>query len=253
MTKSSTPTLPEFILNYDGLKVPSRNDGADVEWVNAFSPKYLGPGVRHLYATETLFGDWDAEILLLAQDALPAAALTSLINSNLSNGLTRESAWRHADRVKFGDKKGWKTNKTIKDLMDKYAPQEKALYGSAAAHMLYSDGGLNYRQNLLGFKHPLLTAYLVRVLNWVVKNMPNLKLIMCLGEHAWRISNEAAKTGEAKKFVQYRDDSQALDVMIEGRRVSLVPAFHPMAIKALDEKERPWKVLSEVLSKYRTI
>ena len=250
MSKGNTPKLPEFILNYDDLKVPSGDDGKDAEWVNAFSPKYLGPEVKRLYATETLFGDWDAEILLLAQDALPAAALTNLINSNLSNGLTRESAWRHADRVKFGDKKGWKTNETIKSLMDKYAPNQKALYGSAAAHMLYSDGGLDYRQDLLGFKHPSLTAHLVQVLNWVVKNMHNLRLIMCLGEHAWRISNEAAMAGGAKKFVQYRNDGRVLDVLIEGRHITLVPAFHPMAIKTNHEKERSWKLLSEALSKF---
>jgi hypothetical protein len=122
MNKVGTPKLPEFILNYSGLKLSLDEEGKNVEWINAFSQNFLGCEVKNLYATETLFGDWDAEILLLAQDALPAAALLNLINLNLTNGLTRESAWRHADRIKFGDKKGWKTNSAIKNLMERLAP-----------------------------------------------------------------------------------------------------------------------------------
>lgn len=247
MSNGNHNGIPDFILEYQGLDLSQTKTGNNVRWVNAFSTEFLGKNVKNLYPTETLFGNWNSRILLLAQDALPAAALSKLIKSTIDKGLPKEHAWRHADKVKFGDEKGWKTNEAIKELMEKYAPENDALYGSAAAHMLYADGGTNYRQNLIGFNHPLLTAHLVNVLIWVVKNMPNLEFIMCLGDHAWRIVNQAANSNKVKEFTQYRNNGQYCEARIMERTLKLIPAFHPMAMKTKEEKEKSWKLLSALL------
>jgi hypothetical protein len=243
------PQLPEFILSFEDLDLEINKSGQDVKWVNAFGPNLLGHEIHNLYATETLYGDWNSEILLLAQDALPAAALIALIEKNLSNGFTKESAWRHADRVRYGDKKGWRTNEALKRLMDKFAPGKNALYGSAAAHMLFSDGGLNFRQNLVGFSNKILTEHLVQVLHWVILQMPNLKFIMCLGKQAWRISNLAANTHKLSEFSAYRKDGAFIEVAILDRSIKIFAAFHPMAIKNRYEIENSWITFSKQLKK----
>src|SRR5882724_518998 len=66
-------------------------------WTNVFQ---LVPTNDHLYATETLFGDWASRVLLLVKDACPAPAIPGA------------SDWRHAQR-ELGDKQGWRTNERL--------------------------------------------------------------------------------------------------------------------------------------------
>ena len=74
------------------------------------------PHAKNLYATETLFGGWDAPTLLLGKDAAPTQVIENC------------QSWRHAQK-ELGDTGGWKTNECLKDLAA-IVPGSK-LYGSA--------------------------------------------------------------------------------------------------------------------------
>src|SRR4051794_23637894 len=70
------------------------------------------PSCPRFYATETLFGDWDAPVLLLAKDAAPAHVIRDLARTE---GV---GAWRHAQRH-LGDRGGWRTNERLTALAGK--------------------------------------------------------------------------------------------------------------------------------------
>jgi hypothetical protein len=73
-------------------------------WTNVFQ---LVPKNESLYGTETLFGDWDARILLLAKDGAP----TPVIRALRDKGEPRP--WRHAQR-EMGDRGGLRGEKKIR-------------------------------------------------------------------------------------------------------------------------------------------
>jgi hypothetical protein len=254
----NTPDLPNFILNFESILVESPFKNSSARWINVFDEEYLGRNARNLFATETLFGDWDAEVLVLAQDALPALALKNIINFHLNRGDKRELAWRHADKIKYGDRKGIKTNTTLVKLKDKYLNSTKVLYGSATSHMLYeeylfdSSGERNYdpnyRQTLKGFYNPKLQTHLIDVLKWVIKNMPNLKAILCLGNKAWDLTKKTSSNFVDSEFNKMRINATSISVKIENKEIQLVPAYHPAAIVKNDVMEKNWLHLKEFLS-----
>ncbi len=214
--------------------------------MNAFGPDLLGPKVRQLYPTETLFGDWHGEVFLLAQDPMPASSLRRLISQCRNDGIPVGRAWRHADRHLYGDKKGVKTNENLKILAEKYIGHSAILYGSATAHMLYDDGvGDTYSQSLVGFYSEELQQHLQKVLSWVVSNMPNLKYIVCLGQKAWDLS--VATSGKCSSsnqdFKSLRDSGGSVKIEISGRALNLIPTYHPAARVSVDRIERNWSRL----------
>lgn len=240
--------LPDFILNFKSISISGAGGNAPSRWVNAFSDEFVGINVDHLYATETLFGDWNGQILLLAQDALPAPSLKSVIDFHLSRGDTRECAWRHADNVKFGDKAGWKTNNSLKNLMKVYAPELGAVYGSAAAHMLYDDGQTNYSQTLRGYYSPELQKHLIKVLEWVISSMPNLTYIMCLGSKSWDLVIHANSEECKADYKQLREKGGYTKVKISSKDILAIPAFHPAARVSKAAIEYNWIVLNKLIN-----
>lgn len=240
--------LPDFILNFKSISIPRVGSNTPSRWVNAFSDEFVGVNANHLYPTETLFGDWNGQILLLAQDALPAPSLKSVINLHLSRGDTRECAWRHADNVKFGDKAGWKTNNTLINLMKVYAPELGAVYGSAAAHMLYDDGQTKYSQILRGYYSPELQKHLIKVLEWVISNMPNLKYIMCLGAKSWNLVMRANSEKCIADYKQLRVEGGYTKVKISNKNILVIPAFHPAARVSKVAIEYNWIVLNKLIN-----
>lgn len=255
----NTPDLPDFILNFHSVNVAGLSKESSIRWINIYDDEYLGRNVKNLFATETLYGDWDGEVLVLAQDALPALALRNIINFHLNRGDEREVAWRHADKIKYGDRKGIKTNTTLVKLKDKYLNSTKVLYGSATAHMLYEEllydsngnriSAPSYRQSLKGFYDPKLQAHLIKVLKWVVSNMPNIKAILCLGNKAWELSIKTSTTKVGSEFVDARKTCNSISIDIDGKKVQLIPAYHPTAIIKSVVMEKNWAHLKEFLSR----
>lgn len=252
-----TPILPEFILKFKDVQVDANSKKPSATWRNVFSEDFIGDQAKNLFATETLYGAWDGSVLILAQDALPASALKILIQDHLTKGEHRISAWRHADKAKYGDTKGIKTNSTIKSLKEKYLFEHKALFGSASAHMLYDEPFYNdapgleclpsYRQSLRGFNEPILQAHLQNVLLWVIENMPNLKAILCLGKRAWDLSLTISNLNFSADFKNYREAQKSVVVEISNKKIFIIPAYHPAASIQRSTMEKNWAHLKEIL------
>lgn len=138
------------------------------------NPFTLGIRGRYLFATETLCGDWDGNLLLLAQDFAPLEKVSAAV---ASHGAI--AAWRHND----GDgpyKIGFKTNFNLcrsltkigrrVDLKGEGSQACKVLYGNACFFL--KDGG-DLAKGVAASKP---------VFNFVIANMPRLRVIGCLGE-----------------------------------------------------------------------
>jgi hypothetical protein len=241
------PDLPRFVTDFPDLAIELMGGARTVRWVNAFGPNLLGPTVCRLFPTETLFGDWRGNVLLLAQDPMPASALRTLIAECKASGKPIESAWRHADRQLFGDKKGIKTNERLKYLVQKYLGGVGVVYGSASAHMLFDDGvGATYSQNLAGFYSEPLQTHLQRVLSWVVENMANITHVVCLGEKAWDlcVSTAGLDLSSDLDFKQCRDSGRMISAPIADKQLSLIPVHHPAARISKSEIEKNWELVS---------
>jgi len=245
----STPIIPSFVYDFDGISISATKNQKAARWINAFSKEYLGKSTKNLFPTETLYGDWNGEILILAQDALPASALRELISTHIKNGDPKENAWRHANRELHQDKKGWRTNESLCILVKKYADGFGALYGSAATHLLYDDGGSKYRQTLRGFKDAKLQNHLVAVLNWVISNMPNIKCIVCLGEKSWYLVNNAFNTNFVNDFQAIRKSEKHVVAVIADKEINIIPTYHPAARGSAQDREKNWSTLTELLNK----
>ena len=241
--------LPDFILNFENIIIQKTVKKPEARWVNVFSEEFLGKNIQQLYATETLFGNWDGELLILAQDALPASSLKSVINSHTSKGESRANAWRHADKIQYGDRAGWKTNQRIKDFLKLYAPSIQGVYGSATAHMLYDDGSESYSQDLRGYKSKELQIHLIKVLKWVIDNMPNLRIILCLGSKAWNLAADASGSKLTKDYQNLRDTSNYKNVRISDRLLTIIPAYHPAARVDIKALEKNWRCLESLITK----
>lgn len=183
-------------------------------YTNVFS---IFPDCPRLYATETLFGDWDAPVLLLAKDAAPTHVIRRLATSEGSR------AWRHAERRR-GDSGGWRTNERLAHLSER-VPGSK-LYGSALANLLCDDP--RWSRALPGFHSGPLHDYLADVLRCVIDNMPNLRAVACIGEHAWFLT--ATVLGQALAARQhrvYRDEERRLLGHVSYREIFASSHFHP--------------------------
>ena len=199
----STPAIPRDFRKF-------AHDG----YTNVFS--FL-PDCTRLYATETMHGDWDAEVLLLAKDAAPTEAIRKRAK------VEGCGAWRHSERCR-GDRGGCQTNERLGTLAQGLPGTQ--LYGSALANLLYDDPG--WSRALPGFYSGRLHAYLADVLRWVIDNMPNLRAIACLGGHAWFLTatvlGEAAAARDARR---YRDAEQSIIGRVRDRAILATSHFHP--------------------------
>jgi len=200
-------------------------------WTNVFQ---LVPENQHLYGTETLFGDWNSRVLLLAKDGSPTGVIRALRDKGESR------PWRHAQR-ELGDTGGWRTNERLSNFAS-MIPGGK-LYGSATANMLYDDP--RWSRSLPGFYDGPLNAFLQRVLCWVAESMPNVERVVCLGAESWFLTcltmgNFAA----ASNFQQYRDSRQAFDGRIGKKRIRASPLYHPAARVSTDLMENGWRAFA---------
>lgn len=215
------PTVPDWI----------RNHPAPKGWTNVFT---LVKSNEHLYGTETLFGDWGGQTLLLAKDGAP----TPVIRSLLAKGDPRP--WRHAQR-QLGDCGGWRTNERLSRLAET-VPGGK-LYGSATANLLYDDP--RWSRALPGFYSGPLHEYLRRVLQWVLESMPAVERVACLGAEAWFLTcttlNQALA---ARRFSEYRAARKPVLGKVRGREISTFALYHPAARVSDDTMGQGWDSLA---------
>jgi len=199
-------------------------------WTNVFD---LLPDEEHLYGTETLFGDWNSSILLLAKDW----GSTSVLEEAIRDGEPRP--WRHAGP---DDGFGWRTNRRLLDFAA-MIPGDK-LYGSAAASMLFDAPGAS--RELKGFYTDPLQTFLLNVLRWVLGTMPHVEWVACLGKEAWfltciTLSNSVA----ANQFRQYRDSYRPLEGVFVNKKITAFPLYHPAALgNAINEMETGWRAFA---------
>lgn len=221
---SNTPTIPSWIREflYSG-------------YTNVYS--FLDNCPR-LYGTETLFGDWSAEVLLLAKDGAPTHVIKSL---SLKEG---QSAWRHAQR-ELGDIGGWRTNERLTKLVSGI-PGPK-LYGSATANLLFDDP--RWSRTLSEFKTGQLHDYLVNVLRWVISCMPNLRVIACLGEHAWYLTSCVLGNKQAAlNYLQFRNNHLHISGEMNGKIIVATSHYHPAARVSTSHMKANWDLISNILS-----
>lgn len=153
----TTPPIPSSIRDY-------RHDA----YRNIYE---LVPDETRLFGTESLFGDWDAELLLLAKDFAPSSLVENRIREN------DPRPFRHSSTP---GEPGYRTNSRLR----KFAATlpQRFLYGSVMGGLLRDDTTLSgtlpawsetrsYRSDLLAF---------------TIQNMKNLRAIVCLGTDSHR-------------------------------------------------------------------
>lgn len=168
------PRVPDWIRDF-------RCEG----WTNVFERL---PDEDYSYGTESLFGNWNAPVLLLAKDWGPTCWLDDGIRDRDPH------PWRHNPQMT--------TNKKLTKLAS-LIPGNK-LYGSATANMLYNVPGSS--RELKGFYSEPLGGFLRRVLHWVLESMPHVEWVGCMGKEAWFLTcTTLGDSIAADQFGPHRD------------------------------------------------
>lgn len=205
-----------------GVSIPTFKTPDVPHWIQAiehwdYKNIYsYGLGNKNLWGTETLFGDWDGEFLLVAQDFCP----TSYIDARL-----------HSEPHPYHHNPDAPTNKNLlktfsyfgRLLPDTSSIDRNALYVSAC-FLLRADGkkrgALRHKHSVLGVSAP--------VLRFTVEHMPHLKVVVGMG----RVAAEAlglSKTREA----------------IESRGLRCVRVDHPANAVSDEMRFAQWKSVFE--------
>lgn len=153
----STPPIPQSIREY-----------RHGDYRNIFE---LIPDETRLFGTESLFGDWDGEVLLLAKDFAPSTLVQQRIREN------DPRPFRHSGKL---GEPGFRTNARLARFVS--STGQRFLYGSAM-------GGLLRNDNQLSGTLPAWSetrSYRKAVLTFTIQSMPNLRAIVCLGADAHR-------------------------------------------------------------------
>ena len=196
----STPPLPTWITDAD---VPGY-----------IAAHRLVQGEPRLFGTESLYGDWGGEVLLLAKDFGPTRIV--------------------CDRIAADDPRPYRHEPTMRanrQLHRLAAPVEGMglLYGSALGNLLRDDGrvsgALPNRARAMG--------YGVEVVRFVLEHMPARRWVVCLGREAWEVATAAL--GVEGDWRAHRDAGEPLG--------PLVAAFHPSARVGTAAMARAWSAL----------
>jgi hypothetical protein len=146
-----------------------------------------GLGNTNLFGTETLLGDWDGPVLVVAKDFAPAKEVESLIR----RGTDPTLVYRHND----GDgryRTGRRTNTRLLRFM--YGADGKSMFDGScntecgalfvsACFFLKPGDQASSPLNSWGPKGDVFVKSL-QVLEFVIENMPKLRAIACLGSDA---------------------------------------------------------------------
>ena|SRR2546428_4948874 len=213
-TQTERPSIPDWIRDF-------RCQG----WTNVFDRL---PAENHLYGTETLFGNWNGRVLLLAKDWGPTCWLDDGIRAG------EHRPWCHNPEMV--------TNKKLFRFAQ-MIPGEK-LYGSATANMLLDIPGSS--RKLRGFYDDPLQTFLRRVLEWVLESMPQVKWVACLGEEAWFLSCMTLQNSiAANQFKEHRDRQRPINGTVGEKHIRAFPLYHPAALgNAINEMETGWRAFA---------
>lgn len=192
------------------------------DWLHRFRhPAYtniyeLSPQETRIFGTESLYGDWDAETLLLAKDFAPAC----LIHHRVRTGCDRP--YHHSDWTGRPPPPGARTNRTLHACAE--ALPGRKLYGSAFGGLLRNDDKLSGR--LPDFDH-LCSAYAAPLMRFAAASMPNLRAIACLGKEAWVCAARAFELGDGADWAEWHERAAPQRIETAGRQVSLFAMRHP--------------------------
>jgi hypothetical protein len=156
-------------------------------WIRSYrQPPYTNiyevcPKETYLFGTESLYGDWDAELLILGQDVGPVDAFEKLRDAGHPRPFAHREfrpGFPHYD-PSLGTG-GAKTNQTVYQLAEHIGCAK--LYGSVMIGLCRP--GDKYSGTLP--RPTLVREHCVRVLRWAMDpaQTPKLKAVMCLGTMA---------------------------------------------------------------------
>ncbi|HMG77009.1 MAG TPA: hypothetical protein VK582_26280 [Pyrinomonadaceae bacterium] len=195
------------------------------DWTNVFERL---PGEDHLYGTETLFGNWNSRVLLLAKDWGPTCWLD--------------------DAIREGDRRPWRHNPEMRtnNRLASFAsliPDDK-LYGSATANMLYNAPGSS--RELKCFYSEPLKGFLRSVLHWVLESMPRVEWIACMGKEAWFLScTTLGDSLAASQFKEHRDSHTPVVGVLGKKKIKVFPLYHPAALgDAINAMDNGWRAFA---------
>ena len=149
-------------------------------WIRAYRSRsytniyQLCPDETRLFGTESLYGDWDADLLLLAKDFAPSR----LVRQRLAAG--EERPYHHTDWHVNARGPGARTNRALYRLAERIGCRK--LYGSALVGLLRDDEKVS---GALA-DAAAITPFVCEALRFTIGQMPNLRAIACLGADAWQ-------------------------------------------------------------------
>lgn len=205
-----TPELPEWVVSFPGSKETFKN------------VYELLPAETKLFGTEALvdqrgiaeptwqYGDWEADLLLLAQDAANSEKIEQRI------------AARHPDPFCALDWRGFsdgmETNRNLHWLAQQIGCRK--LYGSAYLGLLKSG-----KRGDAVPGTPEVKAHMRQTMTWVLepKQTPNLRAIACLGTEARDLIIQVLKLDRAKAAAL----RQGVGSSIRTERFYVVHLMHP--------------------------
>lgn len=201
-----------------GAMTPQIPDWIRHSRVNGYRNIYeLCPEETRVYGTESLCGDWSGDVLLLLKDF----ASSDHVKEKIARG---ERGFSHTPKLP--------TNRRLNHLLSpvRLTAQPETcgvLYGSALAGLLRDDGEMS--GDLSNRREAMENG--VRVLRWVVDQMPCLRIIVPLGVEACETTEKAlGRYGDRDKLrKQPRPDGRLMHgtVNYNGREVLVVCGNHP--------------------------
>lgn len=189
------------------------------------------PDETRLFGTESLYGDWDAALLLLAKDFAPV----QVVRRRISEGDSRP--FRHGQSALDFQRMGVGTNEHIETLTARL--QCKKLYGSAFGGLLRNDGKAS--GPLPGYAH-VRDEYAAGMLKWVIEEATNLRMVVCLGWEAWDCLFRSARTPTSLvEFKAERGSGRPLALQLDGRTINVFAMCHPAARVSNSQKFSGWE------------
>jgi hypothetical protein len=190
------------------------------------------PNESRIFGTESLYGDWDAEILLLAKDFAP----WHFIKHRIDIG---SRAFRASCPCKDGGKAmGVSTNRNlVSKLIPELTQETRLLYGSVCGGLMRNDGKTSGR---LPDWESVRTDYAAVLIDFVIGHLPNLKFVVAMGKEAW--DAVSATAGSAVKFADSRDSFDPVTVA----GYPCFATFHPSRWSG--QKHKQWHQLVERLT-----
>jgi hypothetical protein len=197
-TAATTPPIPADI----------RNFRCQPHYTSIFE---IYPEEARLYGTEDLYGDWHADVLLMAKDA--GSSRNFLPESRGGLGWS----WVHNPSRP--------TNRNLIPLVEQL-PCGK-LYASFLACLLRNDA--QESGNLV--MDARIRDFVKRTFLWTVEQMPRLRSVAVLGADAWReIMLAAGNSDEARLWKARHTSGQPVSICFGARTIEFFALNHPARI-----------------------